>query len=511
MRNKIIILILLFSLNLLSDGFKKRALGVSQIYGCKDNRQELTFISANADINGDGFKDIIALDSDMYCLGCIALYILYGSSSRLPEEFNMCIYEIPVPYTIIYGVYIVAPPVVSYKPSITTGDFNGDGFDDIVIGNTVTDVIPDSLKTFIIYGSPNLPEEIYLVSPPQSLKISIIYTKNLEWQTGLGANLTAADINNDGYDDLITTEAPYEPLGIEEKLYIFYGGPNGFPNIDVSNPPSNTEIIKGAQTDAYITIPWVFDVNNDGLKDLLFIIVWDFDGYNSKNIFIILYNTANGFPESIDPDNPPYNSSLIYAADSWYFNGNQILFEDINSDGFSDLIISSEYSKAPYFERPGVGAIWVLYGSQDSFPKIIDLSNPPQNSAIIYSAEESTSFASYISLGDRNGDGKKDLLVAGNYCECLGKLYLIYGPLDNLPHEVDLASPPEGLNFVVFEPYIENLGDEKYGLNAVLEDIDNDGMDEILFSSRIICEWVTYKDYFCWGEILIFYNIAFHL
>ena len=106
------------------------------------------------------------------------------------------------------------------------GDFNGDGYDDVVVGAQFDNgCVTDSGKSFVIYGSASkkLPEFHGLKSS------SGFYIGGEYLYDSSGASVSkVGDINGDGYDDVLIGSPYADP---ESKIsagntYLFFGGPS---------------------------------------------------------------------------------------------------------------------------------------------------------------------------------------------------------------------------------------------------------------------------------------------
>lgn len=495
---KFLVIFLIFSLNITSKEIFKKSIGSSIIYPCQD--ATLLFPSSEADINGDGYKDVIVA-VDLSCITTwYGLWILYGLPSRYEEEFDICNYQ--GAYTMIYG-----GSTGGFLMGFAVGDINGDGFDDIATGPFFPS---DTADVFIIYGSPNLPEEINIMNPDPQVRTSRIYKSNKGLILGFGEHISIGDLNCDGYDDLILGENPEDYWGIKAKVYIFYGSPAGIQSeIYLPNPPSNTKIIYGAQPDDYIGIPRIWDVNGDGKKDLVWRFRWD--GFSNDReeagMIYIIYNNPSGFPDEIDLQNlPSSNSTTIYGAKEYDVIGDIILVEDINGDGFFDLLLSSYSGVWSSYPSDHKGEVYIIYGSSNGFPYKIDLLYLTEDINItnIKFTDENVFIGYSISYGKFSPEKGNDLLISGNFYDGglfgRGRIWILRGPMDALPRELDLSSLPEGFKLSVYSSNLDDTIDgdnwDNFGEVANFGDINNDGLDEMIFVAGIdiiIFYWSLYK------------------
>ena len=189
------------------------------------------------DFNGDGFADLlIAADYPE------RLFVYNGSASGL-----------------------------SVTPSWTTngfggraGDFNGDGFDDLAVGIMISG---NTSKISVSYGSASG------LSVP--LNWPVFYEESR--LPGLGG---VGDFNKDGFDDLVVSApSATNPEGDEGKVWIHYGSTSGLSTTFSWTGESNQPLANYGETAAG-------DFNKDGFDDLAV----GADGYNREGRVFIYYH-----------------------------------------------------------------------------------------------------------------------------------------------------------------------------------------------------------------------------
>ena len=136
-------------------------------------------------------------------------------------------------------------PNLGYKSNkaIALGDFNKDQIDDIFVG--------EGLKPFL-YGVPGDGMLITKVAD-QFSNVSMAQKGKLK-EMGLINDAATADLNKDGFDDLIV-------VGDYMPVHIYYGSENGLTELDTT---SNTSQIFGWWNTIHTT-----DVDNDGDLDII--------------------------------------------------------------------------------------------------------------------------------------------------------------------------------------------------------------------------------------------------
>ena len=182
------------------------------------------------DYNGDGIDDL-AIGSPAEGLGPIegagAINVIYGSTEGLsataiPDQFWS---------QDSYDVASIASPFENFGVSLSGGDFNGDGMDDLAIGvpGEHIDSIPVAGAVHVLYGSsaglsPTLtrPDQFWTQDTPE-------VENGAEIDDLFGASLSTGDFDGSGRDDLVIG-VPGEDLGVVEDAgaaEVLYGSPNG--------------------------------------------------------------------------------------------------------------------------------------------------------------------------------------------------------------------------------------------------------------------------------------------
>jgi len=149
------------------------------------------------------------------------------------------------------------------------GDFNGDGYDDVIIGAPYGN--SDGGTIYIILGGPRSQlSDMSLssgIDPSRAIAIKrTIQAGNL----GYAVN-GAGDVNEDGIDDIIIGA----PL-VDDRIgmaFVVFGSRNSGPEIIFNNdlgPQEGFSIIGGNSDDVLgMSVSQAGDVNGDGLNDLV--------------------------------------------------------------------------------------------------------------------------------------------------------------------------------------------------------------------------------------------------
>lgn len=304
--------------------------------------------------------------------------------------------------------------VGEHSETIASGDFDGDGFQDIAMGVPTSWVgdLNAAGAVRLIYGSATGPDD----SSEGWLDQNTAGIDGIaEHGDFFGAALVAADFNGDNYDDL-AIGAPGEDLlgaGVNAGgVWVLYGGPTGLDGSDsTSFDQQDRNIAETAEdNDRMGSALAAADFNADGFMDLAIGVPGeDVSGQASSGAITVLYGSASGIVTAGNElwDQATANSIAENEAGDRF--GSALAAGDFDSDGYADIAIG-----VPYEDSPGAvdsGAVSVLYGSATK------LDAPPGNRFTQGTAgmagvlERGDRFGFSVAAGDVNGDGFADLIT----------------------------------------------------------------------------------------------------
>ncbi|MDM7913739.1 MAG: FG-GAP-like repeat-containing protein [Candidatus Eisenbacteria bacterium] len=402
-------------------------------------------VSTAGDVNGDGYDDVL-IGAPIYSDGQLsegAVFVYLGSSSGLS----------PTPHKVLQQDVALA----GFGSSVdTAGDANGDGYDDVVVG------APN-------YGSGQAQEGrvyVYLGSSSgMHAQPSWSFESNVSGAY-LGQRVAgSADVNADGYDDLLVS-APDLANGqaSEGRVYLFLGSPSGLGAGPAWTYESNT-----AGGRCGWGLGCAGDVNADGYSDIVF----DTGSNNPATGAVLIFfggpNVPGAVANRVFPSNQGAFGDVIYTAG------------DVNGDGSSDLI-ASEVSANNF-----TGRITILGGSETAAaPPVLALRDGQQ-------AEEA--FATDARpAGDVNGDGYGDVIVGAPRFES-GPVHIDEGIVRlYLGQATAPASQPAWFPMGV-------QWNAQYGAAVAQGDWNGDGLTDLAFGAP----WYDVEETDC-GAVTIYYG-----
>jgi hypothetical protein len=444
----------------------------------------------SGDFNGDGVQDI-AIGAP-YADGpgnkrpdAGEVYILYGPLHSGTTIDLGGIFIAGLGPTTIYG----ADPGDQFGSSLATGDVNGDGVADLIIGAPYGDGFgnkkDDAGEVYVILGKPNL-SSTAIIDAGKSGQDMVIFGEDAHDLAG--SSVASGDINGDTIDDIIIGSANADSLlnkrGNAGQVYAIYGKISPPPAIDLASRPAELTIFGAAIGDSLGEVVLSADVNGDGLDDII-IGAPRADGVMKRDagkVYIVLGDKS--LPSSIDTFEGADITIIGGNVDD--FLGESLATGDVNGDSISDVIIAARFADGPGNERRDAGEVYIVYG-RPSLPQIIDVAREEQD-VIIFGEMAGDYLGSAVHSADLNKDGIDDIIIGAMLAEGLGpgrrdsgRAYVIFGS-SNLPARVDTRSleierPDQYTIIYGAEP------DDRLGAALTSGDVDGDKIDDLIISA----------------------------
>ncbi len=269
------------------------------------------------------------------------------------------------------------------------------------------------------------------------------------------------DLDGDGYEELFVASDDWYLKDNSNNNYrygrafIFYGSATGISS-------NYGWSVKGDEDDYYAS-GYVLDAdfNGDGNIDLA--VGADRDdpnGSNSGSVYI--------YPGSASGILGTSTTTITgNQSDDYYGAWRRIDAGDFDADGFDDLVIGVPYDDTT---ASNAGKVVVHDGQSSGYVN-------SSASATLYGEAQDDEYGQRISVGDFDGDGFDDLVVAAPYNDDTdtnsGKLYFYYGSASGLSTTASGHQYGGSYNYY-------------YGQNmTVLGDLDDDGYDDFVSRGRL--------------------------
>ncbi|MGH9870395.1 MAG: FG-GAP repeat protein [Candidatus Polarisedimenticolia bacterium] len=440
------------------------------------------------DINGDGRADLILGASEGDSVGNARgfageVYLIYGRSSQWTET------DLLSPGTGVARFW-GADPTDVLGISVASGDLNGDGFDDLILGAELADgqgnARANAGEVYLIYGRSSEWTDTDLLSPAPGVA-RFWGADSLDL---LGSSVASGDVNGDGFDDLILGAKESDSSGNARnaagEVYLIYGRSTQWIDTNLLTPPSGVARFWGAEPfDTLGSSVASGDVNGDGFDDLILGAVFgDSVGntrFNAGEVYVI-YGRSSQWTDT-DLLTPPSGVARFWGVDEADRLGISVTSGDVDGDGFDDLILGADDGDSVGNTRFLAGEVYLIYGRSSQWTDT-DLLSPATGVARFWGADNADHLGFSVTSGDVDGDGFDDLILgafnsssAGSTRLSAGAVYLIYGRSSPWT-DTDLLTPAPDVSRFWGADTFDHLG-----FSVGSGDVDGDGFDDVILGA----------------------------
>ncbi|XP_030335575.1 phosphatidylinositol-glycan-specific phospholipase D isoform X2 [Strigops habroptila] len=178
----------------------------------------------------------------------------------------------------------------------------------------------------------------------------------------LGWAMISADLNQDGYEDLVVGAPGYSSLGRFQigRVYVVYGNQSGLPPEDVDLDEKADQILQGHQPSGrFGSALAVLDFNEDGVSDLAI-------GAPSVGSQFLTYKGAVYVYFGTEGRGLASQPNITITCQYSYCNlGWSLLAADVDGDGNADLVVGSPYAPGGGQQRGFVVAFYSYFNRSE--------------------------------------------------------------------------------------------------------------------------------------------------
>ncbi len=351
-----------------------------------------------SDFNGDGSTDMFFV---AYSSGGFTSYIVFGTPTGFPSTANLG-------NLVSSGGAEAITSSQSFTNGGVLGDVNGSGLSSVGL---VESFGGTSTTAYVVFGSS---------TPPSSLDVSALngvngFTITAAGRFAIGQSNTimGIDLNGDGFNDILFKT--YHNVTTDTATIVF-GNSTGFPStFDIGNvgqvgQPAGFVIYNSTDSPSsshHFADPAVNigNFNGSGIDSL---VINELDLFTSNSSTYVVFG-SHSFTNNVNFDLSTVNGSngfeLTSSAPQHYVTSIAYL-GDVNGDGLPDFgfIDKSAYG--------GLGAAYIIFGSTNPFPAVIDYSHLTPNEGLVIQFTPGVSATTIGGGGDLNGDGIADIVLS---------------------------------------------------------------------------------------------------
>ncbi|WP_031482879.1 FG-GAP-like repeat-containing protein [Streptomyces bicolor] len=396
------------------------------------------------DFNGDGYRDVaiaapLAKIAGKSNAGYVA--VVYGTASGLDTGKRQIISQDTS------GIPGVPESSDNFGERLTTGDLDGDGYSDLVVGvpgEQIGSTDDSGALTVIWGGSTGLKTATDISSPlPEN-------------RNALGWSVATGDFDGDGDTDLAATNLAFPELNVFKGPFTRTGAATELVGIDTMEQT-------GINADKLVA----GDVTGDGKSDLLVMGQEEItDGYRTRSV--LYKGSASGL-----------------TAGSKVAGGYDAVIADVDKDGYGDIVTGNFMEKSTDEPNGGLGgAVTVTYGAAGGLSTRTPVRITQDTAGVPGASEKNDAFGWSLSAGDTNGDGYTDIAVGVANEDLSGKA--------DAGSVVVLRGSASGLTGSGSKSFSQDTSGvpgtaesyDYYGHSVFLTDANKDGRAELISGAR---------------------------
>ena len=395
--------------------------------------QQFGASTATADVNGDGFADLI-VGAPASHNGAGHIYVFYAIEVDTDRALVVQGNATGTSTQLLGDTH----RRLGLGASVAAGDVTGDGVADVIAGapGRPNSRAGEPGRAYVFHALPATPDD-----PAQGLIPATVFGANTTIVgeaagTDFGRAVALGDVNGDGFSDAIIGST--QSTGTRGQVFIFHAATDGtgVPNTfaDVSGVPAtngaaaNTHII-GEETSGLGFSLTTGDLDGDGFIDVVAGGPSFADAGNPVTrgrVYVFYSAGAAGVPTNpvLDPNDQTAGQHIIggeFGAGAQLF-GASVAVGDVNGDGITDLIIGAPAA------LNGAGVAYIFHSSQGGLTQGNAINARGKGTQINGVGSLTSTFGISVSAGDVNGDGVDDAFGgASGSAIAGGRAFLFHG------------------------------------------------------------------------------------
>lgn len=377
------------------------------------------------------------------------------------------------------------------------GDYNGDDFDDLLIGAPFVGESPDAVtgRSYVVFGGAT-PAPVRLTDNATTTAAACtIDGADLGDEAGFSA-AGLGDLDHDGRDDIVLGVRRGDPhtaiSDTGEAAVVFGRRDRERFSLDRIGSAVSGFLVYGERMPSILTAENVHaagDVDGDGTPDMIVgsRFVPGLDGAARTGRAYVVFGRASLSPVSLGEVVAGTGPGFVIIGEDVDDEAGTAVSGagDVNRDGLADVIVGARYAGPGSGQRRG--RAYVVFGKRDGQPVLLsDIANGTGGGFMIEGELTSDHFGGSVSgAGDVNDDGWADVVIGAAWANVateasVGRAYVVFGKSTPEPVAASAISAGEG-GFAIRG---EESGDEA-GIavaGGVLQgtDLDGDGLDDVL-------------------------------